>query len=131
MFELIGLPTEWLYSPSMCFMIDGNTIEQREHYHYYNDAEIMAEDEEEFPMRGICGRGLSLNWNMASLDRNIQDLEYPPIFCQDCLEILNRRKESTLAEIGYLTAYAENPNETILQALEDDMEFYQPTKDYR
>lgn len=131
MFEPIGLPTEWIYSPSMCFMPDGVTLEQLEHYHYYDDAELIAEDEEEIPMRGICGKGLALNWSTATLDRNIEHLDYPAMFCQDCIEIMNRRKESTLAELSYLNIYAENPNEYILQALEDEMEFYQPTKDYK
>lgn len=131
MFELIGLPTEWIYSPSMCFMPDSVTLEQREHYHYYDDAELLAEDEEEIAMRGICGKGLALNWSMATLDRNIEHLDYPAMFCQDCIEVMNRRKESTLAELSYLNIYAENPNEYILQALEDEMEFYQPTKDYK
>ncbi|MFZ2576332.1 MAG: hypothetical protein WAX22_02485 [Lactococcus hircilactis] len=131
MFEPIGLPIEWIYSPSICFMSDGVTLEQHEHYHYYDDAELIAYDEEEIPMRGICGKGLELNWSMATLDRNIEHLDYPAMFCQDCIEVMNRRKESTLAELSYLNNYAKNPNEGILQALEDEMEFYQPTKDYK
>ena len=76
-------------------------------------------------------KGLALNWSMATLDRNIEHLDYPILFCQDCIEVMNRRKESTLAELSYLNIYAENPNEYILQALEDEMELYQPTKDYK